>query len=118
MKRAEITQKLSSIVDKISISRAGVITAKRVFFYRHGCSAKKLAEEIQKALPEAKILNSEERWNPWPRDSFWLVQFEIPSLEELRIRELEAEGLTRSDAQAVQEAEQMAQDRKAVKNTQ
>lgn len=60
------------------VSRKGrTYSVKRTFFYTHGCTADKIAAAIRRALPEARIVEAREHWNSWPKDSYWLVRFEL-----------------------------------------
>lgn len=54
----------------------GIWTFKKSYFYRLGQSAEVIAEKIEEALPKAKIVSSNDKWNRWPKRSYFEVKFQ------------------------------------------
>ena len=76
MKTTEVKAALGSVADTVA-KRNGVFIAKRTFFYTHGVTPKKVAEAVQKQIPQAEIIEAAEHWNSWPKDSYWEVRFTV-----------------------------------------
>jgi len=56
--------------------RGSTFIMRCTFFYTHGKTAEFFANKLRKA--GLIVLNTDEVWNPWPKDSYWEVQFELP----------------------------------------
>jgi hypothetical protein len=65
--------------DAVRFSKKGTWSIKWGYFYRHGVTPQSLFENIKKLFPEASLVNAEDRWNAWPKDSYMLVEFTIPN---------------------------------------
>ena len=66
--------------DNVSFSnKTREYIVKRGFFYTHGVTTEMISDRVKQAIPNAKITLSTERWNAWPKDSFWEVRFTVPS---------------------------------------
>jgi len=79
LKRSEIIKKLEKAgfyPDKISIKKDQV-TVKKGYFYRFGETAEHIAEMVKKAIPEAHILQAQDEWKVWPKNSYFIVKFLI-----------------------------------------
>jgi hypothetical protein len=61
--------------------RSGIYTIKKGFFYTFGFSADKMAERIKAALGksglQAFIIETYDDWQPWPKDSNFVVKFTV-----------------------------------------
>jgi hypothetical protein len=77
----EVKLRLAPLADKVVAKKDGTFEARRTYYYRHGCTAEKFAEDVVKVLSAAgfdvEVLAAEDHWNAWPRDSFWLVRFRV-----------------------------------------
>lgn len=72
-----IRTELLGVADKLTFHHDGTITAKRSFFYRHGGSSEKMAQRILARIPKSVIIEQDEVWANWPKDSYWKVKFEV-----------------------------------------
>ena len=65
---------------------AGTFCFKRSFFYTHGYTSEKFAEQVAKDLQSVGLTvvckYNEEQWNNWPKTSWWCAWFEIEKREE------------------------------------
>ena len=61
--------------DKLTKNK-GVWKFKKSYFYKLGQSAEAIAKKIEEALPEAKIISASDRWNCWPKSSWFEVKFQ------------------------------------------
>ncbi|OIP25794.1 MAG: hypothetical protein CO103_07155 [Chloroflexi bacterium CG_4_9_14_3_um_filter_45_9] len=84
MKRrdGELREALGNVgMDTVVKHRDGTWMVKRIFLYKFGRDAEKIAEKVVKALEKigvkAEVLYAEEHWNPWPKDSWWEVGIKI-----------------------------------------
>jgi len=64
--------------DKLILKKDGSFEFRRGFFYRHGQTTEKYANAIKQVFPRATIVESFENWQPWPRDSYFMVRFKLP----------------------------------------
>ena len=68
-------------VDKISFKRDGTIVAKQGYFYRHGATPEKLAEQVKGQLAaagiEIEVTDTYDDFKPWPKDSNLVVEFKM-----------------------------------------
>ena len=68
-------------VDKLTFKKNGTIEGKRGYFYRHGQSPEKVAEQLKTALLsqgiEIEIVDAYDDFKPWPKDSNFVVVFRI-----------------------------------------
>lgn len=66
-----------SIGDKVTFKKDGTIVFRLGFFYRHGNDCDKFANGVLCRLNKRfgehafKIVEADERWNAWPKDSYW-----------------------------------------------
>jgi hypothetical protein len=69
------------MTDRITFSKDGTFKVKRTFFYSHGRTAESFADALvallAKAGTKAGVVESVERWNSWPKDSFWLATLRL-----------------------------------------
>jgi len=74
-----VRDKVSS--DRITCHKDGTFTAKKFFFYTHGYDEDKFAERVTESLEKIGlkiyVLETAERWNNWPKDSWWEVKFKV-----------------------------------------
>lgn len=73
------------------LSKKGdVYMYKQGFFYRHGNDSGKVAEKVKSKMQsyglECTIVNHEERWAQWPKDSWFVVWFTVKPTQELEDR--------------------------------
>lgn len=64
-------------VDKIVCHRDGSLSCRLYYFYTHGRTAEKFAQKIKTFLTENGFnvtVESEDRWNAWPKDSYFLAK--------------------------------------------
>jgi hypothetical protein len=71
-------------IDRVIAKKDGSFEARRGYFYRHGQTAAGLAELVKSAIPNAQILESNDRWNTWPHDSYFQVIFRISAEKIIR----------------------------------
>jgi hypothetical protein len=68
-------------VDKLTFKKNGTIEGKRGYFYRHGQTPEKVAEQLKTALLsqgiEIEIVDAYDDFKPWPKDSNFVVVFRI-----------------------------------------
>lgn len=77
MKTQDVKIKLATVADQVTAHKDGTFTAKRGYFYRHGMTTEKFVEAIKANLPNIQVLEARDSFNPWPRDSFFMVKFQI-----------------------------------------
>ena len=75
-KKDEIRKILDDNFDHHSV-RKGVYTVKESYFYRHGKSPETLYKKIQKVIPEVKLVELDDKFNAWPKDSYFIVNFTV-----------------------------------------
>ena len=51
--------------------RKGVVTLRRAFFYRYQVKVDYITSKIREAFPKAKMLEVNERWFNFPRESYF-----------------------------------------------
>ena len=72
------SQMLSTLsCDKLIHRKDGSWVAKWGFFYTHGRTSEKYAEEGKAAYPQATIIDAVQNWQTWPRDSYFEVKFRL-----------------------------------------
>ena len=62
---------------KVICRKDGSFTIKKGYFYSHGMTADKLAEQVKGALPRAKIISRRDHFNAWPKQSWFQVDFTV-----------------------------------------
>lgn len=80
MKKAEVLNKLcmSDVhPDKLIQKKDGSFEFRRGYFYRHGATTEGYVKAILRVFPEAKIVESYDNFQPWPRDSYFMVRFKL-----------------------------------------
>ena len=78
MNAKEIKEKLMAhCMDRVVAKKDGTFEARRGYFYTHGLTAEGLGDAVKKLIKGAVILECPNRWNPWPRDSYFKVIFKI-----------------------------------------
>ena len=80
MSTAEIKDKLWErriYFDRFS-RKGDIVTIRRSYFYRFGMSEDILANEVA-AITEFKVIESKDEFAHWPKQSFWMVKFEVIS---------------------------------------
>jgi hypothetical protein len=70
----EIQAALCDVCDTVRFSKDGTITIKRTYFYRFGMSCEALEQACQKRVNGLVIDESSDRWNQWPKDSYFIVR--------------------------------------------
>lgn len=81
----QIREKLGIGWDKITFKqdsrdgmiRKGDIQVTKGYFYRHGMTPDTLIDRVLEVFPEAKIVDSGDRWRTWPADSYMFVIFRV-----------------------------------------
>lgn len=76
--RTEILNRLHATTgapDTLRVGKDGICTARWGYFYRHGRSVEGYAQGVRAAFPAGDIVSVQDRWAPWPRDSFFEVRF-------------------------------------------
>jgi hypothetical protein len=79
--KTDMRCELVGLFDSVRFMRDGLVVAKRGFFYTNGCTADQLARAVRKMYPSAVIVDEEEHFNAWPKDSFWRVTFRMPDIQ-------------------------------------
>ena len=73
-------------IDKLSFKKDGTIEGKRGYFYRHGITPEKTANELTSALKSQGInitvIDYYDDFKPWPKDSNFVVVFKISGVNE------------------------------------
>lgn len=80
MKKAEVLNKLTRgdvHPDKLIQKKDGSFEFRREYFYRHGQTTEHFVKAILRVFPDAKIVASSDHWAPWPKDSYFMVQFKL-----------------------------------------
>jgi len=72
----QLKQRLREVhADKMIVKRDGTVEYRQFYFYRHGMTAEKFTAGIVRSLKAlgivATVLNEEDHWAPWPRDSYF-----------------------------------------------
>ncbi len=55
---------------------------KHGYFYRFGQTATRIAEGIKHIFPEAIIVRAYDDWKAWPKNSYFVVEFQVPMKEQ------------------------------------
>ncbi len=88
MKTSYIKNMLDPIVDTLS-QKDGVFKAKRFYFYRHGMTSAKFAEQVSKALHkegiQITIFDFADHFNRWPKNSWFEVRFTVTNTQQTEI---------------------------------
>lgn len=75
----ELLAKNGFMVEDYNIFRSrkhkGAYVVRRGFFYRHGRTVDQMEQQLEQALPGASVIEAEEHYNTWPKDSYWEVIF-------------------------------------------
>lgn len=66
------------ICDSVRKQKDGTYLAKSSYFYRHGRTAQMLEARVKAAVPEATVVEVGDRWNNWPKESYFFVRFTVP----------------------------------------
>jgi hypothetical protein len=68
-------------IDKLTFKKDGTIVAKKGYFYRHGDSPEKTANNLKSKLSqlgiEIVINDAYDDFKPWPKDSNFIIEFKI-----------------------------------------
>ena len=68
-------------IDKLTFKKDGTIVAKKGYFYRHGDSPEKTANNLKTKLShlgiEIEIKDAYDDFKPWPKDSNFVIEFKI-----------------------------------------
>lgn len=78
MKKAQVTNTLNRAgvyPDRLTANQDGSFTFKRSYFYHHNETPELWAEKIQKAIPQAKIVQTRDAFARWPKTSYFVVNF-------------------------------------------
>lgn len=62
MKMKEIREKLNGIADTVGKNKSGNFVARKEYFFHHGATSDGFVEKVKRTLPEARIINSWDRW--------------------------------------------------------
>ena len=73
---------METMLDQRGITRKGnVYTIKRGFYYANGNSAYKIWDRVEARLSNLgfkfRLVDRQDVWATWPRDSYFLVKFEV-----------------------------------------
>jgi len=74
--KLEIENKLGA--GKVIWKRDHTIEARYGFFYRFKQTAEGKSKLVQRIFPDAQIIDYEEMWRAWPKDSYFKVLFKLP----------------------------------------
>lgn len=70
-------------IDKLTFKKDGTIVAKKGYFYRHGDSPEKTANNLKTKLGQVginiEIKDAYDDFKPWPKDSNFVIEFKIIS---------------------------------------
>ena len=70
--------------DRMLSKRDGTFEMRFGFFYRHGKTSEKMAIRVlQYGGASVKIVNHSERWQAWPKDSYWSVFVKVTDADAL-----------------------------------
>ena len=70
--------------DRMLTKRDGTFEMRFGFFYRHGKNSEKMAlRVVRKAGASVKIVEHFERWQAWPKDSYWVVIVKVTDADAL-----------------------------------
>ena len=94
MKKAQIKRTvrdaLDMVADRVITHKDGTFTARHTYFYRHGQTADKFADEVAAAIADANFrftqIDLEDHWAQWPKDSYFQVRFRVASRESENLR--------------------------------
>lgn len=78
MSTAEIKDKLwekQIYFDRFS-RKGDIITIRRSYYYRHGMSEDVLAAQVAE-ISDFKVIEAKDEFAHWPKQSFWMVKFEV-----------------------------------------
>ena len=64
-------------IEHVICKADGSFVAKRNYFYKYGNTPQKLADQVCKAVEGATVLDMEDRYNAWPKDSYFAVTFAV-----------------------------------------
>lgn len=77
VKQALINNMAMDEDSRIVAHKNGTISMRQNYFYRHGRTPEKWAKQIKNALLvlgySIKIVSAEDRYNSWPKDSYFKV---------------------------------------------
>ena len=74
----DVRNALVGSFDSVGFSRKDAcFVAKRGYFYRHGMTADGAAAAVKTRFPTATILEANDRWHAWPKDSYFEVRFVV-----------------------------------------
>ena len=78
MNKKQVREALSGKgIDRVIAKKDGTFEARRSYFYRNGMTVVRFAEIVKSAVPNVQILEERDRWNAWPRDSYFQVIFRV-----------------------------------------
>jgi len=61
--------------DKITFHQDGTVTVKDSYFYRPKRSVETWVQKVLSGLPDVKIVDSDDKWQDWPKMSYYFVRF-------------------------------------------
>jgi len=74
---------LKTNADYVLVSK-GTYNARWGFFYTHGMTAGKRAQEVTDNCPWATVVNSYQHYAQWPKDSYFEVEFAVENPDSAR----------------------------------
>ena len=81
MDKNALREALAGIADRVVFHKDGTFTARRDYFYRHGTTSESFSLACQAALRKAGVAIEQtavqDRWAPWPRDSYFAATFKV-----------------------------------------
>lgn len=81
MDKRVIRNALACTSDRVVFHKDGTFTTRRDYFYGHGTTAASFSLACQAALRKRGIAVEQtavqDRWAPWPRDSYFAATFKV-----------------------------------------
>lgn len=74
--------------DRVIYRRDGRVVFRKNYFYPHGMTAEKWADTVLDRFPSARLVSSDDNWNPWPKDSFFEAVIESKDPDENETRKM------------------------------
>ncbi len=83
--KRSVRDALETLAGRVITHKDGTFSARRTYFYRHGQTADKFADEVSVAIFDAGFkftqVDLEDHWAQWPKDSYFQVRFRVASRE-------------------------------------
>ena len=79
----EVRKFFRGFFEKAIMHPNGEVTIRLGYFYRHGMTEDKLAEDVMRDAAKhlsgytLQVVDKGDRWAPWPKDSYFWVRFSV-----------------------------------------